>query len=258
MNTWAPLWSGIVDSSIWHEEDYIRIVFVTMLAKKDADHIVRGSAFNIAKWSHKTEQEVLDALAVLQAPDLKRLEKQPFDGRRVQKVEDGWLVLNGETYRKRISDEMRKARLRRAQSNFREKHKQPSTEYLDGEDRFVEAENAGNQALADEIASEASRRVEAKKAVAEKIYQAYPYKVGKPAALRAIAKAMKSTPPERLLEITRAFADRKNGDAAFVPHPATWFNQERYNDDPSTWERADQTPPAKKTLLEKMVESLPA
>lgn len=70
-----------------------------------------------------------------------------------------------------------------------------------------------------------------------RIYAAYPLKVGKPAALRAIRKAMTRTTPERLLEITAAFAARKNGDMSFVPHPSTWFNQERYNDDPSTWDR---------------------
>ena len=120
-DTWTPLWSKIVDSSIWFEPDVVRIVFITMLAKKDSDHVVRGTAFNIAKWSNKTESEVISALKVLSSPDNKRIEKQPFDGRRIEKVDDGWLMLNGEEYRRKVSDEMRKARLRRAQNTYRAK-----------------------------------------------------------------------------------------------------------------------------------------
>lgn len=75
------------------------------------------------------------------------------------------------------------------------------------------------------------------------IYEAYPLKVGKPAALRAIKKAMARTSPERLLELTRAYAKRRNGDKYCMPHPATWFNQERYNDEPSTWVQAEEGKP---------------
>jgi hypothetical protein len=98
----TPLFSCIVDSSLWEENDGVVKVFMTMLAKQDRDYVVRGSAYNIAKWSNKKEADVLDALAVLSAPDTKRLEKQEFEGRRIERVEDGWLILNGALYAKRM------------------------------------------------------------------------------------------------------------------------------------------------------------
>ena len=99
MTFYTPLFSKIVDSSLWIEPDFVVKVFLTMLAKKDRDNIVRGNAFNIAQWSKKTEAEVLEALKILAAPDLKRLEPQPFEGRRIEKVEgEGWLILNGKHY----------------------------------------------------------------------------------------------------------------------------------------------------------------
>lgn len=113
MDTFAPIFSRIVDSSLWDEPDHVVKVFLTLLAKKDADHVVRGSAYNISKWSRKTEKEVLDALKVLSSPDKKRLEPQPHEGRRIQKVEEGWLVLNGATYRKmaqEVAERVRKAK----------------------------------------------------------------------------------------------------------------------------------------------------
>ncbi len=118
---WTPLWGKIVDSSIWREPDHVRIVFITMLALKDRDHIVRANAYNIANRANKTEAEVLDALRVLSEPDGKRLEPQPHEGRRIKKVPEGYLFLNGEYYRKMMVEEMAKARNRRSQANFRRK-----------------------------------------------------------------------------------------------------------------------------------------
>lgn len=113
MNTWAPLFARIVDSSLWLEPDYVVKVFLTMMAKKDSDMIVRGSAFNISQWAKKSEQETLDALKILSSPDTKRIEKQPFEGRRIERVEDGWLILNGKLYRDLMVQENERARKRR-------------------------------------------------------------------------------------------------------------------------------------------------
>ena len=113
MDTFAPIFSKIVDSSLWDEPDHVVKVFLTMLAKKDFDHVVRGNAYNISKWSRKSEKEVLDALKILSSPDKKRLEPQVHEGRRIKKVPDGWLVLNGANYRKLaqdVSERVRKAR----------------------------------------------------------------------------------------------------------------------------------------------------
>jgi hypothetical protein len=70
----------------------------------------------------------------------------------------------------------------------------------------------------------------------EDIYSAYPKKVGKPDALKAISKAVKRFGNTNVLERTMAYAKARNGDLDFVPNPATWFNQERFNDDPVTWQ----------------------
>ena len=123
MNTYAPIFSLIVDSSIWCEDDAICKVWITMLALKDADHIVRLSAFQIGKRCNKSEQEILDAFLVLASPDRKRVEPQQFEGRRIQKVPDGWLVLNGEKYKRMAQDEARKARNRRSQAAWRQRMK---------------------------------------------------------------------------------------------------------------------------------------
>lgn len=86
--------------------------------------------------------------------------------------------------------------------------------------------------------------------LAEEIYKAYPKKVGKPAALRAIANALTKDEYDSLYQKTIAFAEaRKDQEKNFTPHPSTWFNQERYNDDPSTWRKDDEEPPKNNTAF---------
>lgn len=75
----------------------------------------------------------------------------------------------------------------------------------------------------------------------EDIYKAYPRKVGKQAALKAIAKAAKARPIADLLAITQTYAAAvaqwPAADKQFIPHPATWFNQARFDDDQKEWQR---------------------
>lgn len=119
MNTWTPLWSKVVDSSIWLEDKNTRILFITMLALKDRDHIVRRGAFELSRKANLTEAEVLESLKILQSPDTKRLEAQEFDGRRIEKVDDGWFMLNGEKYRKAMQELYRKDYKRGKQAEYR-------------------------------------------------------------------------------------------------------------------------------------------
>lgn len=75
-----------------------------------------------------------------------------------------------------------------------------------------------------------------RKAQAEEIYKLYPRKVGRPAALRAIMKALKTVSFAELKRRTVVFALAwDNCDTTYCAYPATWFGQERYNDDESTW-----------------------
>jgi hypothetical protein len=123
MKSWTPLWSGIVESSLWEESGDVVKVFMTLLARKDFDHISRLTAYNIHKLCNIDEVKVLEILKILASPDSRRKEQQQFDGRRIKPVEDGWLILNGEKYRKMVSEEMRKNRLRKAQAAWRARNK---------------------------------------------------------------------------------------------------------------------------------------
>jgi hypothetical protein len=78
--------------------------------------------------------------------------------------------------------------------------------------------------------------------IAEAIYQRYPRKEGKADAIKAILKAMKRHDAKFLLERTEAYAEAIAWkERQFIPHPATWFNGERFNDDPEAWKEPAPT-----------------
>lgn len=73
------------------------------------------------------------------------------------------------------------------------------------------------------------------------IYAAYPRKEGKLAALKAIDKALHIVDGDTLLKAVQDYAVAVGTwpaeDYRFIPLPATWFNQGRWEDDRRNWYR---------------------
>ena len=79
----------------------------------------------------------------------------------------------------------------------------------------------------------------------QQLYAAYPRKVGKQAALKAIRAALARITREDaanwMLGRVQKFAASPAGQAGeYTPHPSTWFNQGRYDDDDSEWSKHGQ------------------
>lgn len=71
---------------------------------------------------------------------------------------------------------------------------------------------------------------------AEEIYQAYPRKEAKQTAIEAIIKKLKTHSFELLLTASKRYSiERAGRDQSATPHPATWFNQDRFLEDPANW-----------------------
>ena len=137
-----------------------------------------------------------------------------------EKVEDGWKILNGEFYQKMMIQENTRTRVARAQAAFRERNR----EAMDS--------STGNNSTKHDLWVDAC-----------KVYDFYPRKVGKQAAVRKIAAGIGEFGLEKVLEATKLYAKAWEGavDLNFCPHPVTWFGQHRFNDDPATWARRQVT-----------------
>jgi hypothetical protein len=84
-----------------------------------------------------------------------------------------------------------------------------------------------------------------------KWYALYPRKIGKGEAARVLPKAIRKVSAERgisedealafLCEAAAQFAKTRKGQSGqYCWHPATWLNDEHYDDDPAEWNRGDQ------------------
>jgi len=73
----------------------------------------------------------------------------------------------------------------------------------------------------------------------ERIYRLYPRRIGKPKALASIQKAIAKEGFQKIESATKRFALSWHGktDLTYCPHPTTWFNQERYNDESEVVEK---------------------
>ena len=65
------------------------------------------------------------------------------------------------------------------------------------------------------------------------IYKIYPLKKAKPAALKAIGKALKKTDSETLKKSIKNYQAECERTQTPFAYPATWFNQERWEDEPT-------------------------
>ncbi len=232
----TKLFNTIVTSTIWQEDDKTRIVWITMLAIADAFGNVFAAIPGLASVANVTIEAAQKAVSNLLAPDEWSRTKD-FEGRRIEEIDGGWHILNYGKYRKMMDEEERKEYKAKW---AREKRRHARTNVDEGGQTATASRLSGHR---QRQSTEGEAEYRSKE---EEIYCAFPRKVGKPNALKAIRAALLKTPFDVLLQKTKDFATTRNGDVSFCPHPATWFNQERYNDDPSTWAR-DETQSAPKS-----------
>jgi hypothetical protein len=92
------LFSKILDSSIWLAPDQTRLVWITLLAAMDEDGFVPlATTANVARRANVSDQAAQDAITLLESPDPATPEC-PYAGRRIERVEGGWMVLKAREY----------------------------------------------------------------------------------------------------------------------------------------------------------------
>jgi hypothetical protein len=90
--------SGIVDSSIWSEPLYVRVLWITILAKSDENGFVSCSKSGLQRSANISIEEFEKALTILESPDLDS-RTPDNDGRRISRIEGGWIITNYLNYR---------------------------------------------------------------------------------------------------------------------------------------------------------------
>lgn len=248
------IFTKILDSSIWLESNPTRIVWLTFLAAMDEDGFAQFAS--VANLAHRARVELPDceaAVKCLEGPDGNSSDPEN-EGRRIERVAGGWIVLNAGKYRELVTRAVAQEKTRERVARFRERKRAESSgnagvtpandrvtqsDALSGSESFpilgrqsVDRPPEQPLLLTSELSVEPT---------AEKIYEAYPKRRHRIAALKAIKLALKRTPSDHLLAKTGAYAEVVgrwlDEHKKFIPDAASWFNAGGYDDDPQTWEK---------------------
>lgn len=156
MSGYTKVFATILDSTVWGLSKEARLLWITMLVKKNREQIVEASVPGLANAARLTLDETERSLVELAAPD-KYSRTKEHDGRRIREVPGGWLILNGEKYRDMLSLEERREYKRKKQQEYRDKQaalKRIRAQNDSREARFVKADERGDHKASDNISSE--------------------------------------------------------------------------------------------------------
>lgn len=116
---YTPVFRDFTTSSMWAEDSDTRIVWLWMLLAADPEGYVPGAAPGIALAANVPLDKTRRALELLEAPDPDSRTKVR-GGRRIEKVDHGWRIINFVSWRERAKQESAKARKRHWASRQRD------------------------------------------------------------------------------------------------------------------------------------------
>ena len=118
--SYTKLFSSILTSTVWTEPDATRLVWITMLVMADRHGEVHSTVPGLAHTARVTLPDCEKAIETLLAPDTYS-RTIGDDGRRIEAVEGGWIILNHAKFREMDTDADRKAKAAARQRRYHER-----------------------------------------------------------------------------------------------------------------------------------------
>lgn len=220
------------------EDHPTRLAWICLLAMADKHGRVFGSIPGLANRARVTLLEMEGALEKFLSPDTYSRTKD-FGGRRIEVMDGGWKLLNHGKYRAIRDEEARREYKKEWMRESRKAKKQGIT--------IPDVDNlSGQNGLSSNFVVTNGHNAESRKQKADALkppispkgfdvwYDAYPKKVARGAAERAWRNVFQpfESLPKMLAALERQKASeqwRKDG-GQFIPNPATWLNQRRWED----------------------------
>lgn len=244
--SYGKVYARITKSTIWSEPYSTRVVWITMLAECDRQGRWLGSIHGLARSANVQLDEARAAIERFQRPDPDSTSPE-YEGRRVDVIEGGWLILNHRKYRDMRDDEARLEyqrewdREHRASRSARKSLNPEQQGASDTSDMFRQTPTptatATDTAKDTPLTPQRGNGKHDAPTLFDRFWTAYPRRVGKIAAQRAW---LKLKPDEHLVDlmlnaiaVQSASSQWQRDGGQFIPHPATWLNGRRWDDDAS-------------------------
>lgn len=149
--SYTKLFNSIVTSTIWAEDDRTRIVWITILACADRNGEIQASIPGLARLAGVPTEDCRKAILKFLSPDPDSRTKDD-EGRRIETIEGGWLVINHGKYREMASDEDRRKKAAERQQRARDRKSRNSHATVTPESRQIPQAEA--EAEAEEVQKE--------------------------------------------------------------------------------------------------------
>lgn len=211
-----------------------------MLALRDQNHEVMASVPGLAKVANIPRKECEEALEKLMSPDPDS-RSQDYGGRRIAEVDGGWRILNGEEYRRKMSEESRREYKKIWMQNKRLKSKlsqQMSTKStLDNVDDVDTVEQSRVEKSKEEKiyrSSNDNRSISGYSEAFSKFWEEYPRKVGKKKAWESWKRFKCYKIFDEIIEsisLHKQSEQWEQNGGEFIPHPTTWLNRGGWEDE---------------------------
>lgn len=228
-----------------------QLVFVCLIAHADQDGNAELHPAPIGALTGIGIDRARAALSMLSSPDPDS-RRTDEDGKRILEIGAGcWHIVNYQHYRALRDQDQRRAQAREQMRRLRESRKQladvgrgsPIVSHgsppLAQEEVEVEVDTSKHlSAHADDrVPGNPRKRTPKPEAEPEgfaEFYAAAPRRTGRRAAAKAFAAALKRHPDLEAQDLVNAVgayarrAQREGIEDRFIPHPATWLNQDRF------------------------------
>jgi hypothetical protein len=209
-----------------------------MLALSDKNGVVEASIPGLSDASRVTIEECEDALKRLKSPDRYSRSKE-FEGKRIEDVEGGWLLLNYARYRGKLTSDKIREQARIRQQRFREKQKNGNVTVTHNSDITANNAHADPDPTADPDPDINKKKNIKKKNPYTKDFElfwsAYPRKVAKGAAFKKwqLAKKMESFPDsiDELLSILEKHKEQDFWKQGKIYKPQNWLGDTHWEDE---------------------------
>ncbi len=122
MGGFTKIFSSIVTSTIWGEDGDTCKIWVTLLSQANAKGETDITIPGLSRMTLIPIEKCEEAMEKFQRPD-KYSRSQEKEGRRIEKIDGGWLIINYKRYRDKRDADVRKEQSRQAQQRFRDNKK---------------------------------------------------------------------------------------------------------------------------------------
>lgn len=119
---YTKLFQTILHSTIWQENNETRLLWIAMLAMADKNGEVLASIPGLARAANISIEDCEEGLEILKAPD-KYSRTTDYEGRRIEDIDGGWILLNHSKYRDKMGATERREYNRRKQAEYRARQK---------------------------------------------------------------------------------------------------------------------------------------